>query len=156
MWTTIIHLYNYTNFILEVESNSTIDYCMDDVTRGYTFVLSDDINVSERVNNNTFFHPNEGVSNEMIYKILETKEWLSTLTWHHKEQETPLGKGELSWGPTKGLLIHRGFFPIDYIKMLCVINHKEFIHDKNYNPVILPWEEAIGINEIYIRFENKI
>jgi len=156
MFTTVIHVYNYTSFILEVENNGNSDYCMDDATRGYTFVLSDDPDVSKTINNDRYFNNREGVVNEFIYKMLSTKEFLSRFIWHHKEKETPLGHGELSWGPTKGLLIHRGFFPEDYIKMLCIINTKEFIHDKNYNPVILPWEEAQGLSEVYIRFENKI
>ena len=156
MWSTVIHVYNYTNFALEVKSEYGQDYCLDDYTRGYTFVLSDDINISKSINNNNIYNTHEGNTNEFYYKILSKKEFLSDLVWHQKELDTPLGKGELSWGPTKGLLIHRGFFPEDYIKMLCVINHKTFINDKNYNPVILPWEEAQGVTEIYIRFENQV
>ena len=84
MFTKVIHVYNYTSFILEVENNGNSDYCMDDTTRGYTFVLSDDPDVSKTINNDRYFNNREGVVNEFIYKMLPTKEFLSRLTWHHK------------------------------------------------------------------------
>lgn len=154
MWKLFLEIYNFSNHNIEYTDNLDTHYIVDDITRGTTFVLSNDNDIMEKHPESSLYRMGEVVPNDIIYKVLPSIDYNAVLRWYSKEHEQFFCEGSISIN-SSGLLIHRGDLDQQGFKMTVITKDHNHMQKTNDAKFVLSHSELQNLESVYIRFENN-